>query len=108
MERELTEALGTRVAIEPKEHGGKLAIDFASEDDLRNLFVSIAGKLAATAKQPASGYGDLPADKSPETASPSLGRPPTADISPAQELDDRSRDEIERDENTFDPSNFSI
>src|SRR6185437_2567735 len=37
MERELTEALGTRVVIETKEHGGKLAIDFMNEEDLRAI-----------------------------------------------------------------------
>ncbi len=50
MERELTEALGTRVAIEPKEHGGKLSIDFFNEDDLRVIFVALQARLAASAK----------------------------------------------------------
>lgn len=37
MEQRLTEALGTRVAIETKEVGGKLVIDFFSDDDLRGI-----------------------------------------------------------------------
>jgi ParB family transcriptional regulator, chromosome partitioning protein len=37
LERELTEALGTRVRIERKDQGGKLTIDFFSPDDLANI-----------------------------------------------------------------------
>jgi len=37
LERELTDALGTRVRIEKKEQGGKLLIDFFSADDLANI-----------------------------------------------------------------------
>ena len=47
MERELTEALGTRVAIEPKENGGKLSIDFITEDDLRILFSQLAARVVS-------------------------------------------------------------
>jgi ParB family chromosome partitioning protein len=37
LERELTDALGTRVRIEKKDQGGKLLIDFFSADDLANI-----------------------------------------------------------------------
>ncbi len=37
LENELTEKLGTRVHIERKEVGGKIVIDFFSEEDIRNL-----------------------------------------------------------------------
>ncbi len=37
LERELTDALGTRVRIEKKDQGGKLLIDFFSPEDLTNL-----------------------------------------------------------------------
>lgn len=86
MERELTEALGTRVAIEPKERGGKLSIDFMSEDDLRVLFTTLQARLK-TSPQP---------DHFPEQTSA------------AQSIDDRSKDEITKDENTFDPNSFSL
>ncbi len=83
MERELTEALGTRVAIEPREHGGKLSIDFMNEDDLRTLFNALQTRIA----HPSQGSeGD-------ERETP---------------LDDRSQNEKTLDENTFDPSNFSL
>ena len=100
MERELTEALGTRVAIEPKEHGGKLSIDFMSEDDLRVLFTALAARVAGNTA-PAESVGEKV-----------LGSPVLPE---AKALDDRSRDEIAKDENTlpdrqagFDPNSFSL
>ncbi len=86
MERQLSEALGTRVVIEPKESGGKLAIDYNSEEDLRTIFAQLAAKIAAT--------------KSASQTPPAEGF--------ATPIDDRSKDEVNRDENTFDPSSFSI
>ncbi|HVU80007.1 MAG TPA: ParB/RepB/Spo0J family partition protein [Candidatus Paceibacterota bacterium] len=100
MERELTEALGTRVAIEPKENGGKVSIDFMSEEDLQILFAHLAARVGA-AKEAA------PVAAPVQDASPQ--EPATAhDVSPAQALDDRSQEEKTRDENTFDPSSFSL
>jgi ParB family chromosome partitioning protein len=85
MERELGEALGTRVAIETKENGGKLTIDFVTEEDLRNIFSHLASRVEQT--------------KNPQS------QPIQENSAP---LDDRSREEIQKDENTFDPSSFSI
>lgn len=45
LERELTDALGTRVYIERKEKGGKVVIDFFSDDDLSSLRDHITQKL---------------------------------------------------------------
>jgi hypothetical protein len=78
MERELTEALGTRVAIEPKENGGKLSIDFMSEDDLRVLFSALANRIAKGAT------GPVP-QSSP--AQPVVGSPSAAPVNePAQQI----------------------
>lgn len=52
MERELSEKLGTRVRIEKKNEGGKLTIDFFSEDDLAHLKAVLAERLAAAAPLP--------------------------------------------------------
>jgi len=41
LERELTEHLGTRVQIEPRNKGGKVHIDFFSPTDIQNLLVLI-------------------------------------------------------------------
>ena len=111
MERELGEALGTRVAIEPKENGGKLIIDFMGEDDLRIIFANLASKIA----QKKSGAELAP--RSPSSAEDSVGASaeqvsaPAPALAPEQvqaEMDDRTKEEKEKDENTFDPSNFSI
>ena len=107
MERELGEALGTRVAIEPKENGGKLIIDFMGEDDLRIIFANLASKVAQVKA------GAELAPRSPSSAQDSVGASAEQVSAPAPEqiaaeMDDRTKEEKEKDENTFDPSNFSI
>jgi ParB family chromosome partitioning protein len=97
MERDLSETLGTRVTIEPKgDRGGKLSIDYMTEDDLRVLLSQLAAKLA-------------------EVASLSPAKPPTDGIPPSPDidgvagaLDDRTAEEKFKDENTFDPGSFSL
>lgn len=42
MEKNLTKKLGTRVQIESREIGGKITIDFSSEDDLKQLLEHIS------------------------------------------------------------------
>lgn len=107
MERDLSQALGTRVAIEPKENGGKVSIDYMSEEDLRTIFAALQARIASP-KSATSGHADLPADKSAEVVSPSLDKLPPVAISSPQDLDDRSKEEKEIDENSFNPSSFSI
>lgn len=92
MERELTESLGARVNIEKRENGGKVAISFATEEDLRAILNQLAARMAQPAVQATES---------------------TAPAEPAQKedvalLDDRSKEEKEKDENTFDPTSFSI
>ena len=93
MEKELTEALGTRVAIEPKENGGKLSIDFMGEEDLRALFAALQSRLKAPQESP------LRRDER---------EPYSSAETPTGPLDDRSKEEITKDENTFDPNSFSL
>jgi hypothetical protein len=118
MEKELGEALGTRVAIETKENGGKLVIDFMGEEDLRVIFASLAsrfaqGKAGAAPAQDA-GAGEAPASAplagqaAPLEGAPMLMLAPAAPEQLVPELDDRTKEERERDENTFDPGSFSI
>lgn len=102
MERELAQALGTRVAIESKENGGKLSIDFHSEDDLQTLFAALSARINKTfAKTFAP---ELPSESS-------SGRQEVPD---APALDDRSKEEKNTDlpaqagDSTFDPKSFSI
>lgn len=114
MERELGEALGTRVAIEPKENGGKLIIDFMGEDDLRIIFANLASKIAQTkpgaepAQQQTPASAEVPSEKSSDQPGAELAASAPAPEQVAAEMDDRTKEEKEKDENTFDPSNFSI
>ncbi len=118
MERELTEALGTRVVIETKERGGKLAIDFTNEDDLRAIFSMISKRMEEAkmvpTNQASEGYSDLSADKSPEVLASSGSQPPSdaylssLSAEHAAPIDDRSEQEKAIDENTFNPDSFSI
>jgi len=108
MERELTEALGTRVAIETKEHGGKLAIDFTNEDDLRTIFNHLAARIAEK-QTPQQGTAEKSSDLLSEpTNAAGLGRPDFSADPAAPPIDDRSKEEIVKDENTFDPNSFSL
>ncbi|MDO8548087.1 MAG: ParB/RepB/Spo0J family partition protein, partial [bacterium] len=83
MEKELTEALGTRVAIEHKENGGKLSIDFMTEDDLRIIFSQLSNRIDAAKKEsvPTSVEG-----LSPSTSLGATGSEP---------VDDRTKQEKE-------------
>jgi len=107
MERELSQALGTRVAIEPKENGGKLAIDYTNEEDLR----AILNQLAMRLEQQTPGHqvlGGSPSAAGEASLSSAEDAPDHGVQEPAALLDDRSKEEKERDENTFDPSSFSL
>ncbi len=119
MEKQLTEALGTRVIIEVKEHGGKLAIDFMGEEDLRVLFAHIAANIAANGSASLQNT-EQKIDEQNVLASPA--RPDGAgqdeenrgtfeNQSSAEsiaELDDRTNQEKIKDENTFNPNSFSL
>ncbi len=104
MERELTAALGTRVAIEPKENGGKLTIDFFGEDDLRVIFAALASRISQRKDNIAEQIAIM--DTALVFEGPILEA--SADVYDAVLLDDRSREEKTIDENTFNPSSFSI
>ncbi len=104
MERELSEVLGTRVAIETKDNGGKLIIDFFGEDDLRTLFSSLASRIA---QQKAAGAAAAPAAEAPAASATEAATEPTLESTQAP-VDDRSKEEIQKDENAFDPDSFSI
>ena len=107
MERNLGQALGTRVTIEPKDNGGKLSIDYMSEEDLRALFSALRARMQESAPEsPTHKSSDLPsgAEDGPagQTFAPETPAPNEAPV------DDRSEEEKEMDENTFDPKSFSI
>ncbi len=110
MERELTQALGTRVAIEPKENGGKVSIDYMNEEDLRAIFAALQARLQGKVAQDAT--AELPEQRSSglaeDGARPFVQEVAATASADAILLDDRSKEEKEVDENSFNPNSFSI
>lgn len=89
-EEKLTETLGTRVQIEKREQGGKVVIDFFSNDDLR----SILDIIKKNKKREKVVISELP--ESPEV----LDAPP---------IDDRSEEEkVKDEEELYSLKNFSL
>lgn len=104
LEEKLSESLGTRVSIERRDNGGKLSIDFFSNEDLRtilDIFNSQKSRGGATAmldKHIAKVNGD-------ETV---VGTVPDAIVT-ADLADDRSKEEKkEDDEDLYSVKNFSL
>ena len=105
MEKQLTEALGTRVVIEVKEHGGKLAIDFMGEDDLRALFTQIATNIQNKKTSAPESLSES-SSAAPRTSPQDLSV--ASEIPTEENLDDRTNEQKFKDENTFDASSFSL
>jgi len=95
IEEKLREALGTRVIIERKENGGKLSIDFFSNDDLRTIADLISARLPESdvSLSQVIGQGQSPND--------------TAEAETAEAIDDRSPQERE-DDDLYSIKNFSL
>lgn len=103
IEMKLKERLGTRVRIERKETGGKIMIDFFSNDDL-NAFVAFV-----EAPRTAEGGAAVSAPAAPlATSTPT---PVSAsEVSAVAPIDDRSKQEIEAEESEdlYALKNFSL
>lgn len=99
LEEKIAESLGTRVAIERKESGGKLMIDFFSNDDLR----MILGLIHSNKQKKQSDMLDKHIAATTPTEIP-------PDTTAAETLDDRSGEEIKKQENEdlYSVTNFSI
>lgn len=113
MEQKLTEALGTRVAIETKEVGGKLVIDFFSDDDLRGILSMFNEKadgprrgslLAAVAG--AVGLGAAAAAAPVETSAGEVASAIEESATPVDDMPPVEAAQIQEDD--FDPKNFAI
>lgn len=86
MEQKLTEVLGTRVMIENKQVGGKLVIDFFSQDDLR----SILNIFNERARGAASNTPAVAALESTDAVVPATTEAPVDDTPPADVPEDFS------------------
>ncbi len=131
-EEKLAESLGTRVHIERRDVGGKIVIDFFSPDDLETILDLLKtnqgnGKNAMLEKfiaqqdvhqsepvAPAESVDHIPEVYQPEIAAPAVEPSYLAHNEPEMQqpdmLDDRSSDEVEKDENSdlYNINNFTI
>ncbi len=96
LEEEFQEKLGTRVHIDRKELGGQIKIDFFSNEDLRMILDLISR--SEINKKPEQMLEHYVASLPPSEATP-----------PSEEMDDRTKEEKNEDENNlYDISSFSI
>jgi len=111
IQNKLQETLGTRVHIDKKETGGKITIDFFSEEDLRTILQTIQ-----SAKEPLGKNHFLESyiTKADQTPVQKTEESPYSDFDVSEDvalLDDRAKDEIqksEEDADLYNISNFSI
>ena len=108
IEAKLKESLGTRVRIERKEVGGKITIDFFSNDDLKTLvdIMNARGRVDVFSSQSRTS----PATTGVSSASEEVAGSPVS-VEPETPVDDRSKEEIkaeENDEELYSLKNFSI
>lgn len=90
LEEQIGEMLGTRIHIEPKEVGGKIHIDFFSDEDLQNILATIRGARAGAAAAAAvAGDAALPSEPPVSAEEVAIAR---EDVPPA-EADKASNDD---------------
>ena len=97
LENRLTERLGTRVQIERKEAGGKIMIDFFSNDDLRSILEKVQQQAHGGHAESADIVVETSSDIQPDAA-------PVDDRSAADVVADAKSDDAE----LYDLKNFSI
>ncbi len=103
LEQELTETLGTRVQIEKREVGGKIIIDFFSNDDVRvflKRFHEEMGNLVESGKSKVE--SGVPLGETPEEAATPAA---PGDLA---EADEEKVMEKDPDEDIYNISNFSL
>lgn len=104
MEQKFKESLGTRVHIEQNEKGGKLTIDFFSTDDLKALLSLVS----SSEKKPTD---MLESHISKVASGEVVAEPVPEPVTVEQAMDDRSKEEIVKEENTeelYSMKNFSL
>ncbi|MEK7505936.1 MAG: hypothetical protein AAB597_03550, partial [Patescibacteria group bacterium] len=105
LEQTLTNSLGTRVQIERKENGGKIVIDFFSNEDLRSLLQIFQGKGDGMPRNLMEEF-----IKKQEAAALAAKAPDAPAVEPVETLvDDRAPVEKKQDENDlYSIKNFSV
>ncbi|MDO8510026.1 MAG: ParB/RepB/Spo0J family partition protein [bacterium] len=110
LEEKLVESLGTRVHIERKEVGGKILIDFFSNDDLRSLLDLLSTNKPKKATEMLENYIAEVASTAGAATAPAP-ETETAEAAPLAPLDDRSKEDKDKestDEDLYSIKNFSI
>ena len=101
LEHKIAESLGTRVQIERKDTGGKIVIDFFTDEDLRSLVEIFEGKEKGTIRNFMESFIKKQSELPPEP-------PPAPEEKPAPP-DDRSKEEKKEDDtNLYSIKNFSV
>ncbi len=112
MESKMSEALGTRVHVEQRKDGGKIMIDFFSEEDLRTILNMMTK--ANVSVEAGSGSLVRSEDSAKTTRSPEPASPPTEAIptdTASVPIDDRAPIEKKADDDNDDLyslKNFSL
>ena len=105
MESKLAEALGTRVHIEKKENGGKITIDFFTNDDLHSILSVVEHAEKKNPHEALNRFDAAQVEVSPvaETMEQAVG--PVQDTM----VDDRAVEEKEEsDDDLYNIKNFSL
>lgn len=102
VEKQLTEALGTRVQIAKTDFGGKVVIDYFSMDDLQKIVAMVAAEGAIAVPAPMGIAPDATGMESPADATPLTDAEPPADDRP---LEEQKKEETE---DIYDIKNFSL
>ncbi len=112
LEEQLTETLGTRVSIEKKENGGKIMIDFFSADDVRHFIELLQSSKASSPTELLDRHIAQNQDAQIKQSVPEGIQEPEVTETTPENLDDRTPEEIKKDENTeediYSIKNFSI
>ena len=116
MESKMSEALGTRVHVEQRKDGGKIMIDFFSEEDLHTILSMMAnlkknGEKESVSVEAGSGSLVRSEDSAKTTRSPEPASHPTEISSSDIPLDDRTTIEKKADDESDDLyslKNFSL
>jgi ParB family transcriptional regulator, chromosome partitioning protein len=117
IEEEFTETLGTRVSIEKREHGGKILIDYFTNEDLRHILELLKANGAKSPTELLDKHiADNPVPPENKFAAPHTGVYNTADLTldNISNMDDRTPEQIKEedkkdiDEDIYSIKNFSI
>ena len=115
LERALTEHLGTRVQIEPRENGGKVHIDFFSPTDIKTLIdrIQVAGGAAlvtetVTEVTTNTATGEVTMSPLSEFTALAVSEEEVAETPLDEVIDDSTIDDEEEDTEMYSISNFVV